>query len=54
MVLFLLQLPLINSKLNGLLSVFVSNLGFLISFVVLLVVAIYEEKFDTLLRAHHI
>ena len=43
------QLPLIiHSKLKGFLAVLLSNLGFSISFCILLLVALYEDKFDDL------
>ena len=44
------QLPQIrNSKLTGLLALLLVNLGFLLSFTVLLLVAVYEEKLDMLI-----
>ena len=46
-----LQLPLLrSSKLKGFLPVLLTHLGFFLSFATLLLVAIYEEKFDTLVH----
>lgn len=45
---------IIHSELKGYLAAFLTNIGFLVSFAVLLLVAMYEEKFDDMLSAHSV